>query len=64
MCIVCVMFEQDKLTKEEALLAGMERLNTEQLTEEERLHVVYDVLEPIQNMIQEEEYDELSDYHD
>lgn len=45
MCIICVLVEQERMTRSEAIKAGLERINTEDLTEEEINHitkVIYD----------------------
>lgn len=45
MCIICVLVEQERMTRIEAVKAGMERIRTEALDDEELAHVrevIYD----------------------
>lgn len=55
MCVICVLYEQDKLTKEEAIQAGLERINTEKLPDDEWEHVT-EVVGRMMNLIDDEEY--------
>lgn len=63
MCVVCVLWEQDKLTKEEVIQAGMERIGTERLSPEDEEHM-RDVINHALDLIDNEEYDELHGYTD
>ena len=44
MCVVCVLYEQEKLTRKEAIKAGMEQIRAESLTDEEKHHVFDEVV--------------------
>lgn len=44
MCVICTLWEQEKLTTQEANNAVFEQVATEDLTEEERSHVIDELL--------------------
>ena len=44
MCIVCTLWEQERLQTEEAYRAVFERINTEDLSDEERDHILYELM--------------------
>ena len=47
MCIICTLWEQDKLTVNEANNAVFERIATEELTEEDRAHLIDELIPKI-----------------
>ena len=61
MCVVCVMYEQERLTKEEAIMAAQEKLLTEpELSSEDTEHLT-DVIKLMLDLIDNEEYEEFTD---